>query len=307
LKNRRSSRWTVVAFAGLVASTPHLSADSHVTVTANATPAYLQRKFAGPEPVAESYVFMKGQYHDGVTRDHSIERMDFRQIAEFLALQLARSKYFPTRDPKTADLLLVVHWGTTKPRFTSDVQTSYPTASVSPDSARSSLQMTDMIMSGETDLLGATSSFADNTNGVNLSQFDDSVELTEFVDRAQAEWSNAELLGYTKQLRQFSQKATPSTEDNMLRANLGEERYFVIVKAYDLHATVAPGHRRRAVWSVYMNIRSPGNNFPTALNLMGLAASGYFGHDTNGVQTVEPASRSSSVTLAPLIILGEAK
>ena len=39
----------------------------------------------------------------------------FSRIAEALAPELAQHQYFPAKDFRAADLLLVVHWGTTRP------------------------------------------------------------------------------------------------------------------------------------------------------------------------------------------------
>jgi len=307
LNSSRPSRWTVVSAACLLALAPRAEAEHPATVNATASPAYLQHKFGAAEPLAESYIFMQGRYTEGVTRDRSIERMEFRKIAEYLAPELVRSGFFPTKDLKTADLLLIVHWGTTKPRFTADVRTGFPTVGGSPDPKADSLTVLQSIVAGETDIMGASSTLFDN-DPVRETRFDESVQLTDFADKAQAAASNAELLGYTKDLRRFSQTSVPSTEEDTLQANLGEERYFVIVKAYDLREKNALGTRRRAVWSLYVNIRAPGNNFPTALGIMGVAASDYFGRETNGVHTIQPGPRrTESVTLAPLVILGEAK
>ena len=88
---------------------------------------------------------------------------------------------------------------------------------------------------------------------------------------------------------------------------MNEERYFVIVKAYDLHTKPEPGRARRAVWSLYVNIRSPGHNFPGALNLMGIAATNYFGRTTDGVQTLKTKIREGTVNIPPFVILGEVK
>jgi len=305
LKNRRPTLWTVVVAAGLAAGAPRVLADRHVAINATADPAYLRHKFSGAEPVAESYVFMQGQYFDGVRRDHSIERMKFRQIAENLAPELARARYFPTQDPQAADLLLVVHWGTTKPRFTAEVQTGYPAAGGSPDAVKGSLEIAASIMNGENDILGAATSIPDGSNGPNVTRFDEAVKFSNTINDNLSAWTNAQLLGYTKDLRRFSETAATSTKEFSLRASLEEERYFVIVRAYDLHGKAAP--RSRAVWSLYMNIRAPGNNFLGALGLMGVAASEYFGHESNGVQTIQSHPRTGSVNLAPLVIMGEAK
>ena len=75
----------------MAALTPWALADRHVAVVSRATPEYTQRKFGDGKPQPESYVFMQGRYFDGVRADCSIEKMSFREIAGFLAPELARA------------------------------------------------------------------------------------------------------------------------------------------------------------------------------------------------------------------------
>jgi len=58
---------------------------------------------------------MQGRYCDGHAVDRSVERMPFPRIAEHLATELGRQQYFPAPAVDQADLLIVVHWGTTLP------------------------------------------------------------------------------------------------------------------------------------------------------------------------------------------------
>jgi hypothetical protein len=47
------------------------------------------------------------------TRDDTIDKMAFAPVARMIEGPLAEQKYFPTGDPKLADLLIVVFWGRT--------------------------------------------------------------------------------------------------------------------------------------------------------------------------------------------------
>jgi hypothetical protein len=109
-----------LAALGLLALSLPLAADERVALTATASPDYTQRKFDGAKPRPETYVFLEGKRTEGITADRSIDGMPFRRIVEYLAPELAKQQYFPTTDIKNADLLLVVHWGTTIPRITDD-------------------------------------------------------------------------------------------------------------------------------------------------------------------------------------------
>ena len=57
----------------------------------------------------------KGSFFSGYTHDNTLDRMPFLRIAETLAHDLRRRNYLPTQDPKSADLVIIVHWGVTLP------------------------------------------------------------------------------------------------------------------------------------------------------------------------------------------------
>ena len=62
---------------------------------------------------------------------------------------------------------------------------------------------------------------------------------------------------------------------------------------------------RRPVLTLHLNIRSPGQNFTTALAHMGNVAVDYFGRNTDSVETARPHERTGTVTLHDVKILGE--
>jgi len=82
-----------------------------VTVGAAASPEYTQRKFGGGNTTSETYVVKPGQFAASNIADKSLNHTPFRRVAEALASELARRQYWPAKDAKDADLLIVVHWG----------------------------------------------------------------------------------------------------------------------------------------------------------------------------------------------------
>ena len=102
----------------LCVSTACLQADRHVVVIARADPDYARGRYtADGTLIPQSYVFMEGNHYQGVAVDRTLERMPFREIAGQLAPKLAKRQYFPSASAADADLLLIVHWGTTIPRL----------------------------------------------------------------------------------------------------------------------------------------------------------------------------------------------
>src|ERR1044071_5089593 len=92
-----------------------LNAEKLVTVRSVADSRYAERRSANNPQAVETYVFVKGTFFSGITNDRTLEKMPFMRIAETLAYDLRRQNYYPTRDLRAADLVIVVHWGVTLP------------------------------------------------------------------------------------------------------------------------------------------------------------------------------------------------
>jgi len=281
---RLNSFALILTFLGPLA--PCSLADPSVIVSATANPEYTEHKYGGKDTTPESYVVMQGHYFEGCIVDHSIERMPFRQIAEIFAPELARRKYWPAKDAREADLLIVVHWGTTTPQ----VSTMEMMARTSPVQGASA--------SGE---MGEPSH-----EDTGLLQMESLNLLNDQIANDLSSANAAQLLGYANDLRKLSRQAMPSAEEHTLRHDLREMRYFIILKAYNLHAAT-PAERARAVWTLHLNMSSPGNNFRTAADRMSMVAAGFAGRSTDDVQTVRQPVRVGKIEIGPLLILGEVK
>lgn len=291
--------------AMLFLSVSQAGADNHVTVNAWASPDYVKRREVDGKTRPETYVFAAGKFFQGNTIDHSIDRLPFRKVAEFLAPELARRNYLPTSAMASADLLLIVHWGTTMPRVTLDQMRGTTNFSIDHSDERALQREFNTIMAGGD---GEVSDLMSVGNDADLrASFEQSERITDDLDSDFKSSSNAQLLGYVQELRRFGNSAMPSVEEATLRANLDEERYFVIIKAYDFHGKSSPGQRRRPVWTLYLNMRSPGQNFKTAMTRMSAVAADYFGRTSDGIKIGRPATREATINLGPLIILGEVK
>lgn len=280
-----------------------------MAVVATADPAYTERKYAGGSPRAESYVFMQGHFFEGSTVDRSLEHISFRQVAGYLAPELAKQQYFPGRDLQTADLLLVVHWGATLPHtgvqeMTGQTSLVTDTANSIDAAIRGNLMGANASEEGNLTPLGALAALGDNSR--TQLGFDRLEQISERAAGEMRQGDNLRLLGYAEELHRMRQ-ASPfaSAAEETLRHDLLAERYFIIVCAYDLRA--AAGSARRPVWKMHLNISSPGNNFRTAMARMSSATVSLIGRSSDGVMTVRPTQREGKVQIAPLIILGEVR
>jgi hypothetical protein len=280
-------------------------ADPSVIVSATANPDYTERKFGGEKTTPESYVVMQGRYFEGGIVDGSIDRMPFRHIAEIFAPELARRKFWPAKDAKDADLLIVVHWGTTNPQV-STVEMLART-SVLPDVsvARENKQIMTDAAAASGDFVAGMMAEASHED-TQLLQMESLNQLSDQITNDLSSANAAQLLGYTKNLRKFGRQMMSSAEEQTLRLDLSQMRYFIILKAYNLHAATR-AERGRAVWTLHLNMSSPGNNFHTALASMSVAAADFVGRTTDEVQTVRQPVREGHVEIGPLLILGEVK
>jgi hypothetical protein len=275
-------------------------ADKHVAAVGKATPSYLERRMVDGQLRRETYVFMAGERHDGAIRDGSFEHTTFREIAEYLAPKLTQQNYWPTPDVKDADLLIAVHWGVTRPRETYNDMTTRTTLSSDP-AGTPGLFVDSQAKQDIEAALGGPLDYGSLAE--RMSRLDDVVDGDQQVFIGAG---TARLLGYTETLRKLSQEPNFTTQQYTLEHDLRSERYFIIVRAYDLHAATKEA-RSRPVWTLHLNTSSPGNNFKTALASMSEAGASLFGHNTDGVTTVLPKIPKGHVELHDLIIVGEAK
>jgi hypothetical protein len=87
--------------------------------------------------------------------------------------------------------------------------------------------------------------------------------------------TNAELLGLQSTLAEEDKAPFGSALADTLRLMLNEERYFIIVVAYDA-AAMREGRKQR-LWTTRASIRAAGVNFAMALDRISSTAAGFHG------------------------------
>jgi hypothetical protein len=278
---------------------PALGSD-FVTVRAWADPDYVAKRAARTGSKDETYVVAKGEYFDGACRDGSISAACFPEILHFLAPTLVKQRYFPAKDPKTADQLLVVHWGTTIAYMNDYVQTGATTPA--PSGMFHDSNMGPMATAGlAADLQMQKEQFS-------IDQQSEQAQTAQIVDQTSQAMTTATvagLLGYTRQLAHERQKLEVTEVERTLTSNLAEDRYFVILQAYDFPKLIKK-HERKLLWTAHMSMRSAGMNFTLALPRMGNVASDLYGQNIDDVVTTKfLADRYGSVEIGPITILGD--
>lgn len=304
--------WLVFAVA-LVICCQQARADNRVLVKAKADADYAERKFAGDKPKQETYLFYQGRYYEGAIVDHSIERTTFRQIAQTLGGALTKQNYFPSRDPKSADLLIIVHWGTTIPADSmykllaqnNPQSTGSKDTAVNHELALANIFAPGNLISEQVAFeLQAESDFSPPPAEIQR-QFDALDQRTDRMALNIGMTDTAHLLGFADELYEDRKRIWSSAKGITLRACLTEERHFIILKAFD-YRLLLKEQKWRQLWTVSLSMRSPGTNFTKDLPWMSQVASNYFGTQLDELKIVLPKVREGKVEIGTPIILGEA-
>ncbi len=245
------------------------------TVSASANGDYVRPRRPDGSFRPETYVFGQGEYTSGQMRDESIDRFPFPRLAGLLVPYLARQNYVPTKSPEETDLLIVVHWGTTVPadqgfyRFALD-------------------GLQGAIRSGQTFGAAPDPSSPQRTlpqqPGEDLTSYLMTLNLANWL-RDKANAHNAALLGYMPEMGRLDESMRIGglgTYYHDLLSDVEEDRYFVILAAYDFQA--AWKHKqRKLLWVTRVSMRAHGNRFDEGLNAMIQSASRYFGQASPGL------------------------
>jgi hypothetical protein len=263
------------------------AATEFVAVSATAAPGYVRPRDSHGHVKPETYVFSPGHELASGTADNSVKNLTFESVAQTVALGLARQGYFPTKDADNADLAIILHWGTT---FIYEG-----------DDKQNAIERYQNSVKDFTDRAAAYASSGDAASRPNASELNQTMDVMQSAadSAASAEARNAALLGYTRTL---NRTMSPS-EELTLRMELNEERYFVVLMAYD-YRFMKKEHKPRLLWTTRLSIRTPGHNFREALPALARAGGDVFGTESGGLQRTRVDPRRATVELGDEVILG---
>lgn len=256
-----------------------------IAVSATAVPSYVRPKDADGKPRPETYIFTQGKFFGGTAKDARLNQIKFEDIVKNLAPNLAKQNYFPTRDVPSANIMIMVHWGTTEAPVdpqkdflaekTNDALNNYRSAAANNDGDADP---------GELNMALADQSYAQGGAQANIAR-------------------NSSLLGYKPTLEKEQRKLFPSTDEMTMSEELNEERYFVILMAYD-YQYMKKEHKSRLLWATRISVRSPGNNFLEAMPALVEAGADVYGRQVNGLVRVDAPTRGGRVDLGELKVMG---
>ena len=292
-RGRRSR--IVAAVAGLVLGGLSAWGADAVTISASAIRGYERPLDVDGKPLPETYVFMEGLDLAGTTADGSSKQMGFDQIIRVLAVNLAKQNYFPTRDVPAANLVIRVYWGTT---------TVYedPLKELSTEALNAAMQEYRNTIGAPAGALGEAGTIAD-AGAINQNLRE---SWTSQMSAAAAVDRNAALLGYQGTLERERAKPVVTTTEMSLSNELNEERYFVVLVAYD-YQRLKQEKKGKPLWITRLSIRSPGNNFTEAMPALAVAGADVFGKQIDGLVRVRANVADAQVKLDDLKFLGDVK
>jgi hypothetical protein len=279
---------------GLFLAAPSVRAANDSLVTAvfsKVSNGYHRQKLADGSFQREYYALANGVYAPGVTRDRSIDAVRFPQVAKLVAQFLALQNYYLAPDSKSADLLLMITWGTSVP-FDDSV---HRTQRDSFFSAANSLAAANAAAKGTVGTPDGIQSTAKSVADAARDEFEGQLlQLQVFEDmRRKANEHNAQLLGYVDEINYRDNPtrfAGAGTAFDDLISDIEAERYYVIIAAYDFRA--AKEGKRTPLWVTRVSVQAQGNKFNETLVAMLARAARYFGRDSGHlIRQYQPNTR----------------
>lgn len=280
-------RFSQLLFATLVAAQPAFAANEALVtaVFSNVSNGYERQRQPDGTFKREYYALANGQYARGAHADPSIDNVPFTTVTNLITPYLAKQNYYMAENARSADLLLVISWGTTIPfddaggaAGSLDRTLSAMNGAVS---ANRTAQANADTQQNQQNVKAETAAVAEAANNEFESQV---VELQSFnTARMKANERTARLLGYVGEINDrnnASRFAGAGSQYDDLVADIEEPRYYVIVSAYDFRAATQKGERK-LLWSTRVSIRAQGNRFDERLATMLARAGSHFGEGTN--------------------------
>lgn len=274
----------LLGFAAAFAVGLRAAPEKSIAASATAGSDYVRARDEKGAWRPESYVFAEGRFFPGDTVDRGLSKMTFADITKTLADSLAKQNYFPAADMKSAQLLIMVHWGTTQ---------IYEDPMKDINLQRAQEALSSLNAAQEAGDAADPTALNSATGALNVAQQDTQSAINR----------NAVLLGYARSLERERRKMMTTTTEITLSNELAEERYFVILFAYDNQARLKD-RKSRVLWITRLSVRSPGNNFTEALPALAKVGAELFGQQRDDLVRVKTLTQRGSVRLGDLEVLG---
>lgn len=222
------------------------------------------------------YHFVPGKHYKGYAKDDTLSRVTFIEIAEVLAKELKKLNYVPSGQVEENDIMVLVNWGVTAVE----------------DSMEEFLGINSP---EEYDQLFGSPSVTQNADGESE---------TTFAPEVSPNWAavgkrqTAKMLGFWDVMQGNS--LMPS-EHQELQLLLDEERYFLVVSAFDNQKYLKG--EIEVLWTTRFSMRAAGIAFDQAYVDMTLGASDFFGKHMEDLERRRVDEERSGVEIGDIEVI----
>jgi hypothetical protein len=252
-------------------------------VASKVYPGYVRARLADGHFKPESYAFGEGGKWAGEIADQTIDQMRFLDVAHVIAGPLASQAFLPAKDPATAQLLIMVYWGTTAVPGPASDSIALGQFQLAQDNLNKYLVNSKVDVRGK---VAAGGAYADAA----LDQMSAATAMLNMQNHQddKLNYANALMLGYdapgligTEHGNYVRGTAFQIDRDDLYE-EITENRYFVVLMAYDFQ-TLWKQKKHRLLWETRFSISERRNAFNRALPTMAQYAARYFGQPSNGL------------------------
>ncbi|MDQ8200140.1 hypothetical protein QEH56_18395 [Pelagicoccus enzymogenes] len=223
--------------------------NARVITNAWASPEFVERRMGDEGPIPMTYHFAEGKFYGGAIRDKSLENYTLQDIVETLASDMEEQNFFPAPSTEEGDLVIVVHWGVT------EVEEDW-----------------DELFPGDESGDSSGGDFSEEGESLDSSSDSYSSDLSTVRSYSKTR-ENAILTGIDKAL---NKKGTLPSDYQDYMSLLEEERYFIVLIAYDWQKLFME-KQKEVQFVTRFSLRSPGTNFIDAVPSLSRAAVPHLG------------------------------
>ena len=263
-----------------------LRAANRILIKAVASEEFTKSRALVEDKKIQTYQFILGRYFPGNVKDTSMEKVTLDDVVQNLAVHMRKQNFYPHKDPEKGDLLIVIHYGVTD--YDPTFEEMFAINSLE------DLGYTDEIANAGG---GGTALDFSTIDAINNFSFNLNTSAAMADANEQSTFFKAQLLG----LEEAFSPRTSSQEAYDLQHMLNEERYFIILMAYD-YPLYKQGELKLH-WSTRYSIRTIGQPFEEAIKDMNYVAGDFFGKNLKGINSKRVTDRSR-VDIGEIEVLG---
>lgn len=258
---------------------------NRVAIKAEADLDFLKERDKNGSSKPMTYQVAKGRFYRGGMNDKRMETFTFEDIVNDMAQHMRKQEFYPYQGEGTGDMLVVVHYGVTEYEESLMELMGYTSE--------------EEMGLGDVGFEGIASDGA-GMNAIADLSFNQSLQNSGSSSSARSMGQKANLLGMEEAYGFY----TNDQDKYELMSMLDEERYFVILMAYDMNSIKAKDPK--LLWTTRYSIRAIGQNFDEAMMGMNQIAGDYFGQSFKGLN-LKRLKDESNVEIGDIEVIQEEK